>query len=137
MNHPRTTSGFTFAELLIVIAIIIVLTILAIPAYTAQLESANEQVDAANMRAAESLGSATYLLAGLGGDTVVYYAVKRDDNAIILVPDPASGQPKAYTSASDAKAAARVTGESRKNRNSRLIVSVTEGGVATAHWQLI
>ena len=44
--------GFTLAELLVVVAIIAVLTAIAIPVFTAQLEKAREATDMANIRAA-------------------------------------------------------------------------------------
>ena len=44
--------GFTLAELLIVVAIIAVLTALAIPVFTTQLEKSRESTDLANLRSA-------------------------------------------------------------------------------------
>ena len=44
--------GFTLAELLVVVAIIAVLTAIAIPVFSAQLEKAKEATDIANIRAA-------------------------------------------------------------------------------------
>ena len=44
--------GFTLAELLIVVAIIAVLTAIAIPVFTTQLEKSREGTDAANIRSA-------------------------------------------------------------------------------------
>ena len=44
--------GFTLAELLIVVAIIAVLTAIAIPVFTAQLEKSRDATDEANIRAA-------------------------------------------------------------------------------------
>lgn len=44
--------GFTLAELLIVVAIIAVLTAIAIPVFTAQLEKSRESTDLANLRSA-------------------------------------------------------------------------------------
>ncbi len=46
------TSGFTLAELLVVVAIIGVLVAIAIPLFTGQLEKAREATDAANIRSA-------------------------------------------------------------------------------------
>ena len=43
--------GFTFAELLVVVAIIAVLVAIAIPIFTSQLEKAREATDLANIRA--------------------------------------------------------------------------------------
>ena len=46
----NNNKGFTLAELLIVVAIIAVLTAIAIPVFTNQLEKARESTDAANIR---------------------------------------------------------------------------------------
>lgn len=51
----KNNKGFTLAELLIVVAIIAVLTAVAIPVFTAQLEKSREAVDAANIRDAYAL----------------------------------------------------------------------------------
>lgn len=48
----RGMNGFTLAELLIVVAIIAVLTAVAIPVFTNQLEKSREATDLANVRAA-------------------------------------------------------------------------------------
>ena len=48
-NNKR---GFTLAELLIVVAIIAVLTAIAIPVFTQQLEKSREAADIANIRSA-------------------------------------------------------------------------------------
>ena len=48
----KNNKGFTLAELLIVVAIIAVLTAIAIPVFTAQLEKSREATDAANIRSA-------------------------------------------------------------------------------------
>ena len=48
----NNNKGFTLAELLIVVAIIAVLTAIAIPVFTTQLEKSREATDLANIRAA-------------------------------------------------------------------------------------
>ncbi len=48
----RNNKGFTLAELLIVVAIIAVLTAVAIPVFGNSLEKAKESTDLANLRAA-------------------------------------------------------------------------------------
>ena len=47
----RKNKGFTLAELLIVVAIIAVLTAIAIPVFTTQLEKSREATDVANVPA--------------------------------------------------------------------------------------
>ena len=49
-RNRRQSSGFTLAELLIVVAIIGVLVAISIPIFTSQLEKAREATDAANIR---------------------------------------------------------------------------------------
>lgn len=58
----RNKKGFTLAELLIVVAIIAVLTAVAVPVFSAQLEKSRERVDEANLRSAYSLAMAHHLL---------------------------------------------------------------------------
>jgi len=53
--------GFTLAELLIVVAIIAVLTAIAIPVFTNQLEKSKEATDAANLRSAYAVAAAKVL----------------------------------------------------------------------------
>ena len=48
----NNNKGFTLAELLIVVAIIAVLTAIAIPVFSSQLEKSREATDIANVRSA-------------------------------------------------------------------------------------
>ena len=57
----KNNHGFTLAELLIVVAIIAVLTAIAIPVFTSQLEKSRQAVDEANCRSAYGEAMATYL----------------------------------------------------------------------------
>ena len=52
MKRIRSHSGFTLAELLIVVAIIAVLAAIAIPVFNSQLEKSREATDLANVRSA-------------------------------------------------------------------------------------
>ncbi len=56
--------GFTLAELLIVVAIIAVLTAIAIPVFTTQLEKSREATDIANVRSAYANVVAAYITDG-------------------------------------------------------------------------
>ena len=62
--------GFTLAELLIVVAIIAVLTAIAIPVFTSQLEKSREATDMSNLRAAYAEVMTMYLTDGSGSATV-------------------------------------------------------------------
>lgn len=57
----NNNKGFTLAELLIVVAIIAVLTAIAIPVFSAQLEKSREATDMANVRSAYATIVAKYL----------------------------------------------------------------------------
>ena len=57
----KNNRGFTLAELLIVVAIIAVLTAIAIPVFTSQLEKSREATDLANVRSAYAEQMAAYL----------------------------------------------------------------------------
>ena len=72
--------GFTLAELLIVVAIIAVLTAVAIPVFTAQLEKSREATDIANLRAAKAEAVAVYLV-GDDSDATVSWTTAGDPGA--------------------------------------------------------
>ena len=58
---------FTLAELLIVVAIIAVLTAIAIPVFTTQREKSREATDQSNVRSAYAEAMAEYLANGASG----------------------------------------------------------------------
>ena len=60
----RTKKGFTLAELLIVVAIIAVLTAIAVPLFVTSLDKAEKAVFQANRDAVRSAGVATILAQG-------------------------------------------------------------------------
>ena len=62
MKKKNNKKGFTLAELLIVVAIIAVLTAIAIPVFSAQLEKAREATDLANIRSAYAVVQSAALL---------------------------------------------------------------------------
>lgn len=68
-KERRTNSGFTLAELLIVVAIISVLVAIGIPVFTTQLEKSRESVDLSNVRAAY----AEVMMAAITTDTTAVY----------------------------------------------------------------
>ena len=68
--------GFTLAELLIVVAIIGVLTAVAIPVFSSQLEKSREATDIANLRSAKAAAVAKYLADDLTEGTYYFDAQK-------------------------------------------------------------
>ncbi len=60
----KNNKGFTLAELLIVVAIIAVLTAIAIPVFSSQLEKSKEATDQANVRSAYAQVVTEYLTDG-------------------------------------------------------------------------
>ncbi len=63
-SRKNNRRGFTLAEVLIVVAIIAVLTAVAIPVFTGQLEKNRDSVTATNLRAAYDEANATLLAQG-------------------------------------------------------------------------
>lgn len=68
-RKKKSVSGFTLAELLIVVAIIAVLVAIAIPIFTSQLEKSREAVDLSDVRSAY----AEVMMAAITGDTTASY----------------------------------------------------------------
>lgn len=58
----RSKSGFTLAELLVVVAIVIVLVAIAVPVFTGSLDSAQEATCAANRRSLKVIVADTWML---------------------------------------------------------------------------
>ena len=71
MKKLLNKKGFTLMEMLIVVAIIVILVAISIPAFSSSLESAKVATDAANFRSAK----AAAMLAVTSGTTVANGAV--------------------------------------------------------------
>lgn len=67
-------NGFTLAELLIVVAIVGVLTAVAIPVFSSQLEKSREATDIANLRSAKAAAVSKYLADDLTDGTFYFDA---------------------------------------------------------------
>jgi len=57
LTRTKSKKGFTLIELVVVIAVIAILTAIAIPAFSNVMSQANASVDAANVRMLKSAGS--------------------------------------------------------------------------------
>lgn len=85
MKTLHNKKGFTLAELLIVIAIIAVLVAIAVPVFSAQLESSREAVDLANAREASSMAMADYLMNHNDVGEITYFFAMDTNNNLNLV----------------------------------------------------
>jgi type IV pilus assembly protein PilA len=74
--RKNSNKGFTLAELLIVVAIIVVLVAISIPIFSTQLEKARESADMANLRDAKAAAVALYLTDNENAGTYYYDAEK-------------------------------------------------------------
>lgn len=68
----RDKTGFTLAELLVVVAIIGILVSVSVPVFTAQVGKAKRAANQANLRAAKAAAVAEYLTEDDSDDPVVY-----------------------------------------------------------------
>jgi prepilin-type N-terminal cleavage/methylation domain-containing protein len=90
LKAKKNKKGFTLMEMLIVVAIIAILVAIAIPVFSTQLNSAKEQVDAANLRSAESMAVADYYLSG-DTDGATYVAINKDNNTMAVSTSATTG----------------------------------------------
>jgi type IV pilus assembly protein PilA len=74
--QKRGVKGFTLMEMLIVVAIIAVLVAIAIPIFSAQLDKARAETDAANIRSGYAVVAATVLTDNITADSE--YQLKTD-----------------------------------------------------------
>ena len=76
--------GFTLVEMLIVVAIIAILVAIAIPVYQANLKAAEEAVEQANIRSAQSMAVVEFLTTKPVPTSLMYYAFAVDDTTHAL-----------------------------------------------------
>ena len=82
MKKKNNKKGFTLAELLIVVAIIAVLTAIAIPVFNKQLEKSRDATSIANIRSAYAEAQTTFLMGE--GDTHAVYATTTDGITVTI-----------------------------------------------------
>lgn len=86
--------GFTLAELLVVVAIILVLVAIAVPVFTSNLDQAREAVDSANVSNVKSVATVAYFDAeakskGSGVDAINgNWYVDKDKNVVKTDTEP-------------------------------------------------
>jgi prepilin-type N-terminal cleavage/methylation domain-containing protein len=71
VNKPKQISGFTLAELLVVVAIIGILVAVSIPIFNEQLEKSREASDIANLRAAKAAAIAAVISGQIESGTAI------------------------------------------------------------------
>ena len=81
----KNNKGFTLAELLIVVAIIAVLTAVAIPVFTTQLERSRQAADLANIRSSYAAAMAEALATGEAATDTESYAVQNTHKKLDLI----------------------------------------------------
>ncbi len=91
----KNNKGFTLAELLIVVAIIAVLTAIAIPVFTGQLEKSREATDLSNIRAAYAEASAALLTGDDSTTNGVTYTAAAGTNVAQATKDVTLNQTQA------------------------------------------
>jgi len=140
----NNNKGFTLAELLIVVAIIAVLTAVAIPVFTAQLEKSRESTDIANLRATKAEAVAVYLVGDTADTNVTWtdatdpgkgFTAYFDADAGKLVTAKPTGYGKGTATVGDAKNTAfnYVPGTSVKDK--AIKVTVDDKGECTFAWE--
>lgn len=124
----RSKKGFTLMEMLIVVAIIAVLVAVAIPVFSAQLDKAKEQVDAANLRSATSMAVADYLANPNDDDddTKTYFGVLGEGDT----------DGKNHTLMVSGSETNPYPAQSKKNKGKVITITISEGGkVEKADWE--
>lgn len=86
MKKLLNKKGFTLMEMLIVVAIIVILVAISIPAFSSSLDSAKEAADAANLRSAK----AAALVASQLGTAPAEGAIYDITNGVFYATNPAT-----------------------------------------------
>lgn len=134
MKKSENKKGFTLAELLIVLAIIAVLTAIAVPVFSLQLEKARVAVDEANARSATSMAQAHYLMNHSNEKSITYYFRMNGNNLEIAYhtapPSPSAGYAQDESSCKlEASVQAQESfAESDKYSGEPLTVTITADG---------
>lgn len=116
----KSKKGFTLMEMLIVVAIIAILVAIAIPVFSAQLDNAKKQVDAANLRSATSMAVVDVLTQETPPTSNQTYVALDDGNKTMTV---------------DTTGTDYYDGQSSENKTKHIQIVVTpDGDVVSAGW---
>ena len=128
----RNNKGFTTLELLIVVAIIAILTAIAIPIFTRQLNKARIAVDQANVRSAKAIIMANIASGDAEYNKVYYYDAKKGELASTTEDIEGYGQ---YTN-NDMEDVIGATGYPNHNGTANyLSISIETGNIFSARWE--
>lgn len=137
MKKLRSRKGFTLVEMLIVIAIIAILSAIALPAFTAMLERARRTVDQANARSASTLAYSEYMLCHSGADGSfagkITYTFGCDEEGNLLILSH-SGEDKEPLEDGSNGEGTPIKGSSSTVGDSELSVSVEDGKIVENSW---
>ncbi len=139
MKIFRRKKGFTLAELLIVLAIIAVLTAIAVPLFSTQIDKARVAVDEANARSASSMAEAHYLMNHIDEtDPIIYYFKIEGGNLVIIGHSAPSTPSTGYEDAEKdcklggAASASEDFAQSKKYSGKQLTVTVKDGKITNS-----
>lgn len=118
----KSKKGFTLMEMLIVVAIIAILVAIAIPVFSAQMDNAKKQVDAANLRSATSMAVVSYLTTDPAPTgELTYIALEDEEHTMVIKQGTATEGTEKYYPA--------------QKETGHIVVKVTTGGKVTeAKW---
>ena len=134
MQKFKSKKGFTLAELLIVVAIIAVLTAIAVPLFVGSLNKAEENVKNANIRAVRG-AAVVYILSAPSTDTDIYDATGAMKTTIYVQTTVSKtgeiGQLE-FLSEKPTEITDTVTGVAKKDGNNgyTVIVSITKNDIS-------
>ena len=127
----RSRHGFTLAELLIVIAVIGILTAIAIPVFSHQLEEARRAADEANLRQGISLAHSEYLSSSRKDSHKYFFDQNSQTKALEIATFEVDGE--IYTASSPT--ANRIWGASQEHRGQTIYVQIGPNGtIEAAEW---